>query len=101
MELQYKVETMEAKLLGVIASSVYRNYSTQKANKYLQVKAEIYFPNINKETMQSIYKVAKYEKAYFDAVEELKQNLFKQRHELPDAKKVLTATTEVQEDEED
>ncbi len=100
MELQYKVEVMEAKLLGVVASSLIKEH-TSKPNKYLQVKAEIYFPKINKETMQSIYKVAKYEKAYFDAVEELKLNLYKQRYDLPTVNKIVSSTNEVQEDEQD
>ena len=87
-----------AKLCGAIDSTICKGYSLKKAKQFIQVKAEIFMPNINNETMQSVLKFAEKKLEIEKSLENLKMALFKQRHDVPAIKEQINSCCEKIED---
>ena len=94
------IQILEAKLWGAIDSTICKGYSLKKAKQFIKVKAEIFMPNINNETMQSLLKFAEKKFELENCLENLKMSLFKQRNDIPTIRQQINSCSENIEDEE-
>lgn len=98
--MENKIQILEAKLWGAIDSTSCKGYSLKKAKQFIKVKAEIYMPGINNETMQAVLKFAELKISLNKAMEELSVALFKQRNDIPTIRQQINSCCEKIEEEE-
>lgn len=89
-----------AKLYGAIDSAMCKGYSLKKAKQFIKVKAEIFMPNINNETMQAVLKFVEKKFDFENSQENLNMALFKQRNDIPTIREQINSCSEIVEDEE-
>lgn len=83
-----KIDILSAKFWGTVDATICKKYSLKKAKQFIKIKAEIYMPKINDDTMQALFKFAKAKIQFNNAMENLTLALFKQRYDIPDENKL-------------
>lgn len=93
------IQILEAKLWGAVDSTTCKGYSLKKALQVVRVKAEMFMPNINNETIQAVLKFARIKRQLNEAMEDLSVALYKQRGDIPTIKQQINSCTETIEEE--
>lgn len=91
-----QIEILEARLKGVIDSTIYKGFSIKKAQNHVKIKAEILFPEINQETMEKLLNYTKQRLLLNKALEDLDVAIFKQRHQIKQPDKPIIEEIEVE-----
>lgn len=92
--MEDKIHILITKLWASIDSTIYKKYPLKKAKQYIKVKAEIFMPDINTETMQALLNFAETRIKLDKQQEELTQALFKQRYQIPENENKFNSCTE-------